>query len=268
MAICLIATGASVAADRPAGTAPAAKTVEHPLSAEQRKQLADRYASIAEEATNRLKERPRDVALFSRRGDAYFFLGRFKDAVADYERMVELDASLAAEHWRRGIAYFYAGRHKDAARQFELYHSYDDVDRENGIWRYLSQVKAYGREKARKELLKYEKTDREPFPAVYRLFAGETTADEILQDIEAARLNDAEREQRLFYANLYIGLNHAVEDRPQEAAVHLRRATANRWASDPKAGYGPHYMWHVGRMHLEKLLEAADRRHGGRQRPE
>ena len=56
-----------------------------------------------------------------------------------------------------------------------------------------------------------------------------------------------EREKRLFYANLYIGLWHAVHDRPGEAQPFLHNAVNNTWA--PTAGYGPHYMWHVGRVH-------------------
>ena len=192
----------------------------------------------------------------SRRGDARFFLGDFEGAVADYERMVELEPRLEAGHWRRGIAYFYAGRYEKAARQFEIYHSFDDVDRENGIWRYFSQAKAYGFERAREGLLKYKKDDREPFPSVYELFAGRTTPEAILAPIKEAPIDDDEREKRHFYAHLYIGLNHAVEGRAREAAKFLRLSTANRWG--PLAGFGPSYMWHVGRLHLELLDRARD----------
>ena len=196
-------------------------------------------------------EGKKDVQYFSRRGDALFFRGRFAAAVADYEKMVELQPGLKTSHWRRGIAYFYAEQFKQAAHQFEIYHSFDNVDRENGIWRFLSQVKAYGLKKAREGLLKYEKDDREPFPAVYKLFAGTMTPDEILKQIAAADVSDNEREKRLFYAHLYIGLNHAVEDRLVEAAKHLQKSTANKWG--PGAGFGPSYMWHVGRVHLALL---------------
>lgn len=205
---------------------------------------------LVKELTAELQANPNSIEAYSRRGDAYFFLGEFDQAVSDYEKMVDLNPGLASSHWRRGIAYFYAGKFDEAAKQFELYHSFDDVDRENGIWRYLSQHKAYGREKAREGLLKYKKDDREPFPAVYQLFAGKITPAEILKSIQDAKV-DEERNKRLFYAELYIGLNNAVENRPQMAVMHLLASTHNRWPQT--AGYGPNYMWHVGRLHLIQL---------------
>jgi lipoprotein NlpI len=201
--------------------------------------------------TRRIEADPKEVGAYSSRGDALFFRGRFADAVADYGKMVELDPSLDAQHWRRGIAYFYARQYDKAARQFEIYHSFDNVDRENGIWRFLSQSKAVGPEKAREGLLKYAKDDREPFPAVYALFAGKTTGEEILKGIEAATLGDDERESRIFYASLYVGLDAAVKGDAAKARPHLRRATASPWPKD--AGFGPRWMWHVGRLHFESL---------------
>ncbi|MES2791781.1 MAG: hypothetical protein V4719_19330 [Planctomycetota bacterium] len=203
--------------------------------------------------TVRIAATPKSTDLYSKRGDAYFFLGDFDKSLADYEQMVQLDESQAPGHWRRGIADFYAGKFKAASDQFELYHSFDDVDRENGIWRYLSQVKAYGRDKAREGLLKYKKDDREPFPDVYQLFAGKLTAEQILQKIREAKVDTDEREKRLFYAELYIGLNFDVEKEPRQALEHLRAATATQWPR--QAGYGPHYMWHVGRLHALQLQQ-------------
>ncbi|MDX1966992.1 MAG: hypothetical protein SFV23_07470 [Planctomycetaceae bacterium] len=211
-------------------------------------------AATVTSATAAIDKDPKSLRHFSQRGDAYFFLGKFREAVSDYDQMVVLNPAEDAGHWRRGIAYFYAKRYADAAGQFERYHSFDNVDRENGIWRYLSQVKAYGRDKAREGLLKYEKDDREPFPAVYELFAGRTTPEAILQGIAAAEVSAEEREKRLFYAHLYIGLNEAIEERPDTALRHLRKAAANSWG--PTAGYGPRYMWQVARLHARLLTEA------------
>jgi len=244
VAVFLMAVSKSGLADEP-------KPVEPPLSVEQRAVLTKTFEKSLAEANKLVETDAKNTNAHSRRGDALFFLGRFDEAVADYNQMVKLDESLGNSHWRRGIAFFYSGRFKDAAVQFESYHSFDQVDRENGIWRYLSQHKAYGQKQAREGLLKYEKDDREPFPSVYKLFAGTMTPRQILDAIDKAEIGRDEREKRLFYAHLYIGLNHAVEGDDAAAQQHLRLSTLNTWG--PSAGYGPSYMWQVGRLHEELL---------------
>ena len=231
---------------------------EGPLSAERVAELTQSFEKSLDQSAEFIRENPKSLKGYSQRGDAYFFLGRMKEAVADYDRMIELDESERASHWRRGIALFYAERYQDAAAQYESYHSFDQIDRENGIWRYLSQHRADGQKKAREGLLKYQKDDREPFPAVYKLFAGTMTPDQILDQIEKAEISKSEREKRRFYADLYIGLNHAVEGEDDSARVHLVAATRNTWG--PVAGYGPNYMWNVGRLHEALLRTKAEKK--------
>lgn len=191
---------------------------------------------------------------YSRRGDVQMFLGHYAQAVSDYQHMVWLDPSQDASHWRLGIALFFAAQPEAAAKQFDKYHSFDDVDRENGIWRYLSHYRAFGSEKAKAELLRYAKDDRPPFPEVYRLFDDSLTAQQVLQAI-GNDLPDRDRQSRLFYSHLYIGMNAVVRKDRKAAATSLGQATKNDW---PKtAGYGPNYMWHVGRLQYFDLLKNA-----------
>ena len=194
------------------------------------------------------------VGKYSRRGDLHIFLGKFAEAETDYKKMSELKPDLDASHWRLGIAMYLAGHPEDAAAQFDKYHSFDNVDRENGIWRYLSHRAAFGKEKAREQLLKYEKDDRPPFREVYQLFEGTLTGDQVLQSI-SPELPDSSRQSRLFYAQLYVGLNDAVEDKPEAAIKALREAVKNEWPRE--AGFGPDYMWHVGRLQYLRLKTPA-----------
>lgn len=194
------------------------------------------------------------VGKYSRRGDLHMFLGKSAEAEADYKKMSMLNPDLDASHWRLGIAMYLAGHPEDAAAQFDKYHSFDNVDRENGIWRYLSHRASFGKEKAREQLLKYEKDDRPPFREVYQLFEGTMTAAQVLQSI-SPDLPDSSRQSRLFYAQLYVGLNDAVEDKPESALKALREAVKNDWPRE--AGFGPDYMWHVGRLQYLRLKAAA-----------
>ena len=194
------------------------------------------------------------VGKYSRRGDLHMFLGKFAEAEADYKKMSMLKPDLDASHWRLGIAMYLAGHPEDAAAQFDRYHSFDNVDRENGIWRYLSHRAAFGKEKAREQLLKYEKDDRPPFREVYQLFEGTMTATQVLQSI-SPELPESSRQSRLFYAQLYVGLNEAAEDKPGTALKALREAVQNEWPRE--AGFGPDYMWHVGRLQYLRLKTPA-----------
>ena len=80
-----------------------------PLDAAERSAIEDKMREQAERLTAQIKDDPKNVDLYSQRGDALFFLGEFKKAVDDFDRMVKLRPSLEASHWRRGIAYFFAG---------------------------------------------------------------------------------------------------------------------------------------------------------------
>ncbi len=188
----------------------------------------------------------------SQRADLQMFLGKFSEAEADYKKMVKLKPDLDASHWRLGIAMYFAGHPEEAAAQFDRYHSFDNVDRENGIWRYLSHRMAFGKEKAKEQLLKYEKDDRPPFREVYGLFEGRLSPGDVLKSIDPG-LSDSQRASRLFYAQLYIGMNSAAEGEKGQALDSLREATLNPWPK--QAGFGPNYMWHIGRLQYLKLQQ-------------
>ncbi len=194
---------------------------------------------------------PEAIEQYSKRGDLRMFLGMFSEAESDYRKMVAIQPSMDSSHWRLGIAMYFAGHPDAAAAQFDKYHAFDNIDRENGIWRYLSHREAFGREKALQQLLKYDKDDRPPFREVYKLFEGTMTPAEVLGSV-GPDLSESSRASRLFYAHLYIGLNHAVEGEKAAALTSLRASTLNSWPR--KAGFGPDYMWHIGRLRYNQLM--------------
>ncbi len=212
--------------------------------------MLDRFQRDVSQLTELIQSNPDSVSLYSRRGDAHFFLADFPKALADYEKMAELQPRLGPRHWRRGLAWYYVGEWDKSARQFEQYFDTDKVDRENGIWRFYAQTRKLGISQARENLLPYERPDREPLEDVYRLCQGTMTPDELLEKIERADLTPGERAKREFYAELYVGLDYALKDEPAKALPHLERALASQWA--PQAGYGPHYMWQIARLERDR----------------
>ena len=203
--------------------------VDHPLSAERRERLARELDDAVAKWSAVLDLDDRNVEAYSRRGDARFKKGLFKEAAEDYDRMVRLEPSLEKGHWRRGLALYFAGEPARGAAQFEAYHAHDDADRENGLWRYFCQAKAEGRDAARQALLRYEKGDREPLPAVYRVLSGETRPEDVLAGIETAEIEAFEKEPRRFYAHLYLGMIALVDGNviglTEDGTLHLLRLT-------------------------------------------
>ncbi|MFV0446741.1 MAG: tetratricopeptide repeat protein [Planctomycetaceae bacterium] len=208
------------------------------------------------EALNaRLAQGPADVQFYSQRGDVHFFLGKFPAALADYDKMLELDPSLLALHWRRGLAQFYVGQYSESAKQFERYFEQDQSDRENGIWRFYAQVRELGLDEARRKLLPYDQPDRAPLPDIYDLCRGTLTAAVLESRLTGEGLSASELAKREFYGHLYLGLDYAVKDQPEPARQHLDRALASDWAQS--SGYGPNYMWHIARLQRDLLSQEA-----------
>lgn len=218
----------------------------HPVPAEERKAIRETYSRAEKLNAERIQAEPKKVDAYSRRGDARLFLGNFAGAAEDYEKMIQLDPSLDVSHWRLGIAYYYLNRFDKAAHQFEIYHNYDDVDRENGIWRFMSQTRNQNMEAARKNLLKYKKTDRPPYPQLYALYAGEIGPEEVFAKIKAAEFTKAYEIRVRFHADLYVGIHHELNGRNKEALRHLRAAAANEYGRATGT-----YMWQVARLHYD-----------------
>lgn len=249
----VVAIGSLSRADEKSQTA-SDSTRQHPLSNDERARLKKQWDDGIAELTQKLQTTPDDIASLNRRGDLHFFRGEFDKAVADYELACQRKPELEPAHWQLGIAYYYADQPAKCSKLFERFFQIDDVDRECGLWKFLGDAKVSKPAKAREQLLKYTKGDREPMLSIYRLFDGTTSASELLDSFRQEKLSDPVREQRSFYIELYLGLWHDAHGRTKEALPHLHSATANRWPRT--AGYGPNYMWHVARVHYELLAGA------------
>ena len=219
--------------------------------------LEKKYSEIESTCTERILKNSVEISSFSTRGDARLFLGNFKGARSDYEKMIELNPHLEVSHWRLGITYFYLSEFKLAARQFEIYHQFDAVDRENGIWRFMSQFQLSGLNEARKNFLRYSQDDRPPYPLLYSMFAGEISPQEVLDRIKEQGFPAEYQVRVLFHANLYIGIFlELTDDNTQRAINYLAHATANQYGRATGT-----YMWQVARLHHARLVRSVQKLH-------
>ncbi len=231
-----------------AGGALLARAEEPALPAGARSEMLARFSAELSELNAAIAQAPERVPLYSQRGDRHLFLGHFADAVADFEKMIALEPAQDAPHWRLGIAYYFAGKFAKSSEQFAKYHAHDGRDRENGIWKFLADARLGGIEKARTQMLGYTRFDREPFPALYEMFAGKKSTDDLFAEIETRKLGGDERV--MFFAYYYAGLNDLLVGRRELAGKLLRKAIASTWGQTAEGG--PGYMWQVARLHYEE----------------
>lgn len=218
-----------------------------PVWPEWRAELMDRFTGEYRDIDGKLAKKPDTVEYLSRRGDLLLFMAAFPEAVADFEKMIEIKPAQDAPHWRLGIAYYFNGQFPKAVRQFDKYYQYDSRDRETGIWKFLAQEKIDGIEKARAEMLPFTEFDREPFPVLYEMYAGKRSPEDVFAYIEGKKLTEDKHVQ--FFANYYVGLYELIQDHRSRALELLRKAVDNLPDAETV------YMWNVARLHWERLLK-------------
>src|SRR5438067_1886699 len=182
------------------------------------------HAEAIQRLTELIEKSPMAALAWYLRGREHFRAGKIAESVADFDKFVELAPKKENEQWERGISYYYAGQFDKGAKQFEDYQKFHDQDVENSVWRYLCVARSESVEKARANMLPIQNDPRVPMMQIYDLYRGKLQPDDVLK---AARENAPNREllnQRLFYAQLYIGLWREAAGHADDAKQHILEA--------------------------------------------
>ena len=190
---------------------------------------------------------PKMVEAYDRRGSEEFKLSRFADSVADFDRYLEARPDQRSGHWRRGISLYYAGKYDEGRKQFAGYEKVDTNDVENAVWHFLCAARSDGVENARASMLKIGKDSRVPLMRVYDLFHGDAKPEDVLAAAWASDPNKEELNSRLFYAHLYLGLYFDVTGDPKQALEQMTLAAHKHTTAE--------YMGDVARVHERLLLK-------------
>jgi tetratricopeptide (TPR) repeat protein len=89
--------------------------------AESTPQTADDYAKLIDQYSLALKQNPKDVDLLIKRGDLYFLLHEFEQAIADYSDAIELDKHADAAYFGRGMALGRYGQIRAGIQDLSVY---------------------------------------------------------------------------------------------------------------------------------------------------
>jgi len=214
---------------------PAQDPIADLVQSAQRHEAKRQHAQAIADYDRILKLRPKWAEAYNHRGTEHFKMAHIEQSLADFDRAIELEPAQAPYHWQRGISLYYAGRYDDGRRQFELHQTVNGNDVENAAWRYLCMARAGSAASARASLLPIEHDSRVPMMQIYALYRGKAGVDDVLA--AAAGVRD-----RLFYANLYIGLYYEAAGNAKAARDHISRAVEQKI---------DHYMGDVARVHLQ-----------------
>jgi lipoprotein NlpI len=187
------------------------------------------------------------LAAINQRGGERFRKGDIKGSIEDFEAYIKVNPKAYDDHWRYGIALYYAGRFGDGTKQFKAGEKAFGDDVENAFFHYLCNARDKGLEKARAELLKVRPDRRVPMMKIYDLIQGKAKPEEVVATAEMANLAEAAKNEALFYAHLYVGLNYEAEGNAKKCQEHLRIAVEKHKIT--------HYMWDVGNVHLKLLTK-------------
>ena len=178
---------------------------------------------------------------WQRRGEEHFKLAQFKESVADFERVIQLQPQRSPYHWQLGISYYYTGQHQKGMRLFKKHQTVNRNDVENAVWHYLCAAKVHGLEEAKKRLLTISKDARTPMMEIYALFGGWGTEEQVLKQAHQGRTIGGARARQIFYAHLYLGLYHEAQGNADKAYNYIKKAAQQ---------YKEHgYMGQVARVH-------------------
>ena len=202
----------------------------------------DKAVADFSEVLKRESRPPMAALVYQHRGFEQFKLGHVKEAIADFDRFLEVQPAQAPFHWQRGIALYYAGRFEDGRKQFELHQTVNPNDVENAVWHYLCVARNTGIAKARASLMDIKGDGRVPMEQIYALFGAKGSPDEVLAAADAGKPSSGELKNRLFYAHLYLGLYFEANGNAERAQEHISKA-AGPYAQE-------HYMGDVARVHL------------------
>jgi lipoprotein NlpI len=202
--------------------------------------------------------------VFQMRGCAFFKLGNLRGAVSDWVNFLHLKPDKEAEHWQICVAYALLGKYAEARKQFEWHWTVNAKDMEVAFWHFLCVARMDGLAAARENLMAVKGEKRVPMPALYRLFKGEGSAAEVWLAVEQGDPDQAERNQREFFANYYLGLFYQAEGKLESAdelvgaALTIAKCNAGYIGDSPG---GQLRAGDIARVHHQQLqLRLADKR--------
>jgi tetratricopeptide (TPR) repeat protein len=196
-----------------------------------------------------LRRDPRAVVALQLRAAEEFKLGQLPEALADWNRVVQIAPSQEPWLWQRGIVLYLLRQHSEAQRQFELHRKVNTNDVEAIAWHMASVACATTMEAARQIRHSPVTDSRVPMREILALFAGDGTPAAVLAAAKDGATDPMALVQQLFYAHYYLALFHEASGDVPKAREHARLAAEKYAGSD--------FMGDTARIHYRLLTKAS-----------
>ncbi|WP_146577125.1 tetratricopeptide repeat protein [Neorhodopirellula pilleata] len=182
-----------------------------------------RHESAIQAARESLENQTLDTPdAIVRLGDALLRGGNCDQAVTQFERAIDMRPELEPYLWQHGIALFFVGRFDDAKALFEKHRIVNPRDVENAAWHFLCVAKANDVATARKIVLPAPGDTRVPMKEILQRLSG-GDFDAINSAVKKTQGTSGYVNASL-YGDLYIGLIADAENDLAIAEKHLSRA--------------------------------------------
>jgi lipoprotein NlpI len=220
------------------GYARAEEKLKAPKATQQ--QQLEEYLTILNEEISDSPSR-----IHHRRAEVLFRLGRFKEAIADYDKGIAFGSPHDINScWERGLAQYYRGDFRGGAEQFYRYHQVGALDIENGLWRLMCIAKYAGVDKARVDMLTYTDKKRPPFPALLDLFLDKGKVELVIQEATKTAKSQDQLTANLFYAHYYVGKYYEMIGENEKALSYIQAALKHNIA---------HFMYACAKEDVRRL---------------
>ncbi len=210
---------------------------------------AGRYQEAFETATKICQLDPDNIRYQMLLGDISFAASKIDESIAAYDAAIRIDPDVEPRLWQRGLALYYADRYADGVKQFETHQTVNSQDVENAVWHLLCAARVSDVEQAREKLIPITSDPRVPMAAIYEMFAGRMTPEDVLKAArktsESAPADGDGHKLQLYYAYLYIGLHHEMLGEKEAALESLKKAEGQNPLGKTN------FMGQVARIHLE-----------------
>lgn len=185
---------------------------------------AGRFGKALADYDKLLANNPDNLGILNHRGEVHFFHGDMAGAIADFDAFLKRVPAREPHHWQRGLAYYYAGKFKEGVEQFEIHREVNANDVENAVWQFICRAQLEGFDAAREKLMPIKGDARVPMKEIHQLFAGTLEPKDVIAACHEGDPSADDLRNHLCYAHQYLSLYWEAKGDAAKSLMHMKKS--------------------------------------------